>query len=141
MIHRDLACRNLLCSKGDYKYFVTVKVADFGLSRKAQEGIYTSGSTEIPYKWCSPEVVRTGQFSSSSDVFSLLLLLTFDFAKVWAFGVTLWEIFSFGDLPYQGMSNKETVEAVQKATNTPTHRAVIVIQRIQLLLHKNQALK
>jgi len=37
-------------------------------------------------KWCAPEVLTTGKFSLFSDV--------------WAFGIVLWEIFSYGKTPY-----------------------------------------
>ena len=46
-------------------------------------------------KWVAPEAAtfnekrKFGSFNDKSDV--------------WAFGITLWEIFTFGDIPYQSM--------------------------------------
>lgn len=31
---------------------------------------------------------------------------------MWSFGITLWELFSYGEVPYRGMSNKEVSEQV-----------------------------
>lgn len=31
---------------------------------------------------------------------------------MWAFGVTLWELYSLGEIPYAGLSNSETTEKV-----------------------------
>lgn len=47
----------------------------------------------LPVRWMSPESVKYGRFTSESDV--------------WAYGVVLWEIFSFGKQPYYGHSNEE----------------------------------
>jgi serine/threonine protein kinase len=100
IIHRDLAARNVLVSKGDDTHYVTVKVADFGLSRTMEKAYYASSNTQIPYKWCAPEAIQTGVFTTKNDV--------------WAFGVCMWEIFSLGSVPYQAMSNREATEEVKK---------------------------
>ncbi len=39
-------------------------MGDFGLSRKTEEGYYTSESKTMPVKWCSPEVLRYGKYST-----------------------------------------------------------------------------
>ncbi|CAG0901243.1 unnamed protein product [Darwinula stevensoni] len=55
----------------------------------------------IAYRWMAPEcLVYDGVYTSQSDV--------------WAFGVTLWEIFSLGMTPYQGMKIHELVQNLQK---------------------------
>jgi len=45
-------------------------------------------------------VLKYGKFTSASDV--------------WAFGVVLWEMFSYGLVPYFPMSNAEVFEKVPK---------------------------
>jgi len=101
IIHRDLSLRNLLVTfstKPRTKYIV--KIGDFGMARILDKGYYQSNSKTIPIRWCSPEVLKYGKFTSASDV--------------WAFGVVLWEIFSYGLVPYFPMSNAEVFEKVPK---------------------------
>ena len=52
----------------------------------------------MPVRWCAPEVLESRLFSVKSDV--------------WAFGVVLWELFSWGKDPYMGFSNAEVLEKV-----------------------------
>lgn len=90
---RDLAARNVLISSDD-----VAKVADFGLARVSTAGVADPG--KLPIKWTAPEVLRQKVSTSKSDV--------------WSFGVTVWEIYSFGRTPYPRMSQKEVVEKVAK---------------------------
>ena len=46
-----------------------------------------------------PESILYGKFTTESDV--------------WAFGVVLWEIYSFGLQPYYGYSNSEVIEMIR----------------------------
>ncbi len=39
-------------------------MGDFGLSRRTEEGYYTTENRTLPVKWCSPEVLQYGKFSS-----------------------------------------------------------------------------
>lgn len=41
---------------------------------------------KVPFPWCAPESLKTRQFSHASDT--------------WMFGVTLWEMFTFGQVSY-----------------------------------------
>ena len=54
IVHRDLAARNLLLSKNE-EGDLTVKVSDFGLSRKVIEGYYMSSDKSTrPVRWTAP---------------------------------------------------------------------------------------
>lgn len=92
-VHRDLATRNCLVGDG-----IVVKISDFGMSRD----IYTcdyyriGGSRMLPVRWMSPEAVKWGRFTTDSDI--------------WAFGVVLWEIFSYGRQPHYGHTNEEVIK-------------------------------
>jgi len=75
VIHRDLACRNLLLDDQ-----MTVYVSDFGFARlRASHKKEFSNTNLGPVKWEAPESLRNKEFSEKTDVFS--------------FGVTLYEIF------------------------------------------------
>ena len=94
IVHRDISARNCLVGKN-----LTVKLADFGLSRgtgdAAGKNYYKKDGGMVPVKWMSPEALTFGKYTTSSDV--------------WACGVLLWEIFSFGAIPYQGYSNQQAI--------------------------------
>lgn len=100
-VHRDLRAANILV---DDSY--DVKIADFGLGRildqyyeHAHFYIETKGAA-FPFKWTAPEAVRTLQFTLKSDV--------------WSFGILLYEIVTYGEEFYLGMSNREAVDWVVK---------------------------
>lgn len=94
-VHRDLACRNCLVGEN-----LTVKIADFGMSRDVYTCDYykIGGSRMLPVRWMSPESVMYGRFTLESDV--------------WSYGVVLWEIYSLGKQPYFGHSNEEVVRLI-----------------------------
>ncbi|XP_035998278.1 protein-tyrosine kinase 6b [Fundulus heteroclitus] len=94
-IHRDLAARNVLVGE-DY----ICKVADFGLARIIKEPFYISEDKKIPYKWSAPEAISHGRFSNKSDI--------------WSFGVLLYEIMTYGGIPYPAFNNQEVYEKVTK---------------------------
>ncbi|XP_037532182.1 non-receptor tyrosine-protein kinase TNK1 [Nematolebias whitei] len=97
-IHRDLAARNVLLSSREM-----VKIGDFGLMRGlAQEkDHYIMGAhRRIPFAWCAPESLRIGSFSHASDV--------------WMFGVTLWEMFTYCEEPWFGLSGRQILWRVER---------------------------
>ena len=59
-----------------------------------------SKETLLPIRWLAPEAFLYGKFTLKSDVY--------------AYGVVLWEIFTFGLQPYYGYTNKEVMEFIQK---------------------------
>ena len=97
-VHRDLASRNvLLDSKG------VLKVADFGLSKSMYSATYYSlaASAEnehLPLRWLAPELFQSLRFSERTDVY--------------AFGITLVEMFSKAELPFGQWTNAVVINRV-----------------------------
>ena len=93
LIHRDLAARNILVFSKD-----CVKISDFGLSRALGVGkdYYQTNfnmNLKLPIAWCAPECITFLKFTSASDV--------------WAFGVTMWEMFSYGFQPWAAQTGQQ----------------------------------
>lgn len=102
-IHRDLAARNILVGQNGI-----VKIGDFGLARAIEEDIYTAhAGAKIPIRWTAPEALgQCGDFTIKSDV--------------WAFGILLVEIVTFGQLPYPDLkTNREVREFVNRGRVHP----------------------
>ncbi|KAI6652242.1 epidermal growth factor receptor isoform X1 [Oopsacas minuta] len=92
LVHRDLAARNVLVAEDN-----VAKVADFGLARPE---LFKSDSVgKIPIKWTAPEALRRQDFSSKSDV--------------WSYGVFLWELYSFGRVPYPRVPLNDVTKFVE----------------------------
>ena len=69
-----------------------MQVADFGMSRDlADENYYVSHGGKVPVKWTAPEALHYKKYSSTSDV--------------WAYGCLLYEIWSVGYKPFEGVPN------------------------------------
>ena len=101
IIHGDLAARNILLDENS-----TVKINDFGKAHKVKvpscvdavdaleavqvnyDNIGVSVSGYQPMAWMAPEAIQNKQVTLLSDI--------------WAYGITLWEIFSMGQHPYEG---------------------------------------
>ncbi|KAK7455056.1 hypothetical protein BaRGS_00039527 [Batillaria attramentaria] len=95
-IHRDLAARNCLVADGNL-----VKVADFGLARLMKDDTYTAhAGAKFPIKWTAPEGLAFNRFSTKSDV--------------WAFGVLLWELATYGMSPYPGVDLTEVYHLLER---------------------------
>ncbi|XP_016058437.1 PREDICTED: tyrosine-protein kinase Srms [Miniopterus natalensis] len=101
IVHRDLAARNVLVSDN-----LACKVADFGLARLLKDDVYSpSSGSKIPVKWTAPEAANYRVYSQKSDV--------------WSFGVLLYEVFTYGQCPYEGMSNHETLQQIARGYRLP----------------------
>ena len=99
-VHRDLATRNCLVGQNHL-----VKIADFGMSRNLYESHYyrIHGQAILPVRWMATECFY-GKFSQTTDI--------------WAFGVTVWEIFSLAkEPPLKDLSDQEIVQDAIKGEN------------------------
>ncbi|XP_059176052.1 activated CDC42 kinase 1-like isoform X2 [Physella acuta] len=95
-IHRDLACRNVLLKTNEL-----IKIGDFGLMRAlpSQTDHYVmSEQKKVPFAWCAPESLKSRQFSHATDA--------------WMFGVTLWEMFTYGQEPWLGFNGSQILHKI-----------------------------
>ncbi|XP_066536596.1 tyrosine-protein kinase Lyn-like [Hoplias malabaricus] len=95
-VHRDLRAANILVSES-----LLCKIADFGLARVIEENEYSAKEgAKFPIKWTAPEAIHYGSFTIKSDM--------------WSFGILLYEIITYGKIPYTGLSNAEVIARVQR---------------------------
>eukprot|EP00050_Salpingoeca_kvevrii_P018138 m.71133 g.71133 ORF g.71133 m.71133 type:complete len:306 (+) comp7920_c0_seq1:1-918(+) len=94
IVHRDIAARNCLVTPDKH-----VRVGDVGLGRQMAEDkdyyrLQNQGAP-LPLRWMSPECVQTLAFTTASDV--------------WAFGVTMWEMFARSSRPYPDLDDGNVI--------------------------------
>ncbi|XP_068613537.1 receptor tyrosine-protein kinase erbB-4-like [Brachionichthys hirsutus] len=102
LVHRDLAARNVLVKSPNH-----IKITDFGLARllDVNEKEYNADGGKMPIKWMALECIHYRKFTHQSDV--------------WSYGVTIWEIMTFGGKPYDGISTREIPDLLEKGERLP----------------------
>lgn len=102
LVHRDLAARNVLLQTP-----YCVKITDFGLAKllDVNEEVYKAGGGKMPIKWLALECIQHRIFTHKSDV--------------WAFGVTVWELLTFGSKPYENVPVRDVPELLEKGERLP----------------------
>ena len=98
-VHNDLACRN--CLVGDNN---SIKIADFGLTRPFDAGLKTYRQKtvlKLSVRWLDVTAHDSKVFSEASDV--------------WSFGVTVWDMFNYGALPWGNVKNLLQIIARQRS--------------------------
>ncbi|KAJ7995850.1 hypothetical protein DPEC_G00231000 [Dallia pectoralis] len=97
VVHRDLAIRNIMVSN----FPKEVKLTEFGRAkdmtsrRSCTSRKHKVDKLNIPLRWYPPEYFRNSYYSFEGDV--------------WAFGIVLWEMQTFGSLPYPNLETPEMV--------------------------------
>lgn len=96
MVHRDLAARNVLVQSPR-----CVKITDFGLTKVIEvgESQYKAKGGKVPVRWMAPESLCKKVYTHKSDV--------------WSYGVTAWEVLTFGARPYQGKQAREILALLE----------------------------
>uniref|UniRef100_A0A8C7JIS9 Receptor protein-tyrosine kinase n=1 Tax=Oncorhynchus kisutch TaxID=8019 RepID=A0A8C7JIS9_ONCKI len=98
MVHRNLAARNVML-KNDY----FVQISDYGVADLLypddKKYVY-SNKTPINIKWMALESILFRTYTHQSDV--------------WSYGVTVWEMMSFGAEPYASMQPQDVPSVLEK---------------------------
>ncbi|XP_051056602.1 epidermal growth factor receptor isoform X1 [Phodopus roborovskii] len=102
LVHRDLAARNVLVKTPQH-----VKITDFGLAKLlgAEEKEYHAEGGKVPIKWMALESILHRIYTHQSDV--------------WSYGVTVWELMTFGSKPYDGIPASEISSILEKGERLP----------------------
>lgn len=104
MVLRDLNARNILV-KDEH----TVKISCSNFSARCME-IHDKFHDEFSrardrVRWWAPETAFYGKYTPE--------------ANAWSFGVTCWEIWSFGDVPYGDWMGREVLEFIERGERLP----------------------
>lgn len=102
LVHRDLAARNVLVQTPS-----CIKITDFGLAKLLDfdSDTYRAAGGKMPIKWLALECIRHRIFTSKSDV--------------WAFGVTIWELLTYGARPYENIAAKDVPDLIEVGHKLP----------------------
>ena len=103
IIHRDIRADNILIGENN-----VCKIAGLNLIKKVDETTHTfngSSDEKIPIKWAAPEVITHHTFSTRSDV--------------WSFGIFLYEVVTYGNIPYPGFNNQTVVHKIKSGYRMP----------------------
>ncbi|VDL61982.1 unnamed protein product [Hymenolepis diminuta] len=92
LVHRDLAARNVLLVTQRF-----AKISDFGMSKALNFG--------NDYYRASSSICDIIIFDSKSDV--------------WSYGITLWEVFSYGERPYKDMKGAQILAMLDQGLRLP----------------------
>ena len=94
-VHGNLAARNVLLTEQ-----LVCKVADFGIIPILLQAKQNREMIAWPDKWTAPETAYYEVFTTKSDV--------------WSFGIVLYELITYGQTPYPGMTNEDVLVKVPK---------------------------
>uniref|UniRef100_A0A3B3ZZ49 Receptor protein-tyrosine kinase n=1 Tax=Periophthalmus magnuspinnatus TaxID=409849 RepID=A0A3B3ZZ49_9GOBI len=97
MVHRNLAARNVLL-RNNY----TAQISDYGVADLVypDDKKYYYNEAKTPIKWMALESILFRRYTHQSDV--------------WSYGVTIWEMMSYGVEPYTNMRPQEVPDLLEK---------------------------
>ncbi|XP_034564833.1 receptor tyrosine-protein kinase erbB-3a isoform X2 [Notolabrus celidotus] len=97
VVHRNLAARNVLL-KNNY----TAQISDYGIADLLypDDKKYFYNEIKAPIKWMALESILFRRYTHQSDV--------------WSYGVTVWEMMSYGAEPYATMRPQEVPDLLEK---------------------------
>ncbi|XP_053723553.1 receptor tyrosine-protein kinase erbB-3a isoform X1 [Synchiropus splendidus] len=97
MVHRNLAARNVLL-KNNY----TAQISDYGIADLLypDDKKYVYNEVKTPIKWMALESILFRRYTHQSDV--------------WSYGVTIWEMMSYGAEPYSNMRPQDVPDLLEK---------------------------
>uniref|UniRef100_A0AAR2JED7 receptor protein-tyrosine kinase n=1 Tax=Pygocentrus nattereri TaxID=42514 RepID=A0AAR2JED7_PYGNA len=97
IVHRNLAARNILL-KSDFM----VQITDYGIADLLypDDKKYFYNEVKTPIKWMALESILFRRYTHQSDV--------------WSYGVTVWEMMSYGAEPYASMRPQEIPDLLEK---------------------------
>ena len=97
-----------------------IKLADFSLALFTSERATSSNC--VPIRWTAPEILKGGQYSVKSDIWSfgmccysskLAASKTATYINSCVLGVLLWELWTAGQEPYSGLHNQQVADLVK----------------------------
>ncbi|VDL92672.1 unnamed protein product [Schistocephalus solidus] len=94
VVHNDLRAANVLIDEDN-----NVRVADFGLAKILRADDPDINTGLFPIRWTAPEATGTNYIAKSS-------------ADIWSFGVLMYEVLSYGGLPYDKLTDDEVLDHV-----------------------------
>uniref|UniRef100_A0A0N4VVW5 Protein kinase domain-containing protein n=2 Tax=Haemonchus placei TaxID=6290 RepID=A0A0N4VVW5_HAEPC len=101
-LHRDVACHSCMLDKDHNR----VKLSNLGLSARGEcYKISKEEKVHLRIRWHAPEVIKTGFYTTPSDVFS--------------YGILVWEIFHYVQRPYGKIENHVIREKISKPDFRP----------------------
>ncbi|XP_069010693.1 receptor tyrosine-protein kinase erbB-3a isoform X1 [Embiotoca jacksoni] len=97
MVHRNLAARNVLLKNN-----FTAQISDYAIADLLypDDKKYFYNEVKTPIKWMSLESILFRRYTHQSDV--------------WSYGVTIWEMMSYGTEPYATMRPQEVPDLLEK---------------------------
>uniref|UniRef100_A0A3Q1CT61 Receptor protein-tyrosine kinase n=1 Tax=Amphiprion ocellaris TaxID=80972 RepID=A0A3Q1CT61_AMPOC len=97
IVHRNLAARNVFLKNN-----FTVQISDYGIADLLypDDKKYFYNEVKTPIKWMALESILFRRYTHQSDV--------------WSYGVTIWEMMSYGAEPYAAMRSQEVPDLLEK---------------------------